>query len=131
MRTVIGALNRFAKVGDAKEFEHIFDALPAPLALAAQGALSDFGLVEAAIDAATMTSQGNLRRRLHGWFDALRTLRFLHALRDAGVRDLGWQMAIQSASFVSIVGGLDCKSVLARLVELESQLPACVGASTG
>ncbi len=131
LRTVIGALNRFAKVGDAKEFEHIFDALPAPLALAAQGALSDCGLLEAAIDAATMTSQGNLRRRLHGWFDALRTLRFLHALRDAGVRDLGWQMAIQSASFVSIVGGLDCKSVLARLVELESQLPACVGASTG
>jgi hypothetical protein len=131
LRLVIAALNKFAIAGDGRELERICDDVPAPLALAAQRALTNSDLLNAVIDAATKTSLGNLRRRVHGWFDALRTLRFLHALRDAGIPDIGWQAAVRSAPFVNFAGTLDCSTVVAHLVELESHLPVLVGASTG
>ncbi len=131
LRLVIAALNRFAIAGDAVEFERLIDELPAPHALAAQRAMMNCDLLNAVTDAATKTSLGNLHRRVHGWFDALRTLRFLHALRDAGISDVGWQAAMQSAPFIKFRGTLDCFTVVAHLVELESQLAAQTGANTG
>jgi hypothetical protein len=72
--------------------------------------------------ALAQVGQGNLRRRLHTWFDALRTLRFLHALRDAGIPDVALNQALASAPFCSPrADTLD--ETLERLARAERALP--------
>jgi hypothetical protein len=50
----------------------------------------------AALDVARRTrpEQRSLERHVHTWFDALRTLKLLHALRDAGLGRLPWRDAL-------------------------------------
>jgi hypothetical protein len=43
-----------------------------------------------------------LRRHLHGWFDAFRTLKLVHAVRDRGFPSLPWPEALRRAPHVSI-----------------------------
>ncbi len=129
LRVVLASLNDFALRRDASVFDRAFIGLPPPIAAAAGAALCKFELPKAAMDAASRTGQRNLLRRIHCWFDALRTLQFMHALRNAGILDVSWQAAIRSAPFVNFSGELDAATGVAHLVNLESQLPAKVGAS--
>ena len=46
------------------------------------------------------TSSVRLRRSIDEWFDALRTLKLIHGLRDARWPDLPWRQALRSARFV-------------------------------
>jgi len=39
-------------------------------------------------------------QRLHSWFDAFRTLKLIHALRDHGLADVPWKDAVDSAPFI-------------------------------
>ncbi len=39
-------------------------------------------------------------QRLHSWFDAFRTLKLIHALRDHGLADVPWPDAVDSAPFI-------------------------------
>tara|TARA_R110002096_G_scaffold350395_2_gene543458 strand:+ start:30504 stop:31757 length:1254 start_codon:yes stop_codon:yes gene_type:complete len=39
-------------------------------------------------------------QRLHSWFDAFRTLKLIHALRDRGLVDVPWRDAVDSAPFI-------------------------------
>ena len=51
-------------------------------------------------EAAAQSADRSVRRKwLHDWFDAFRTLKFVHALRDAGLVDVPWCRAIADASF--------------------------------
>ena len=51
-------------------------------------------------DAAAQSAEPGVRRRwLHDWFDAFRTLKFVHALRDTGLADVPWRQAIADAAF--------------------------------
>jgi hypothetical protein len=43
-----------------------------------------------------------LRRHLHTWFDAFKTLKLLHALRDAGLPSLPWREALAEAPFTGL-----------------------------
>jgi hypothetical protein len=47
-------------------------------------------------DAATM------RRHFHTWFDAFRTLKLIHALRDGGLPSLHWREALAEAPFTGL-----------------------------
>lgn len=44
---------------------------------------------------------GALRRAVHGWFDAFRTLKLIHALRDFVYPNLVWAAALRAARFMS------------------------------
>ncbi|HWZ88220.1 MAG TPA: hypothetical protein VNW92_05200 [Polyangiaceae bacterium] len=70
-----------------------------------------------------------LRRRLHTWFDALRTLRFMHLLRDAGVPSLPWRDALLRAPFLRapFADGPSPEAVCARLARAEALLPPRIG----
>ncbi len=46
--------------------------------------------------------QGTLLRHLHTWFDAFRTLKLVHALRDGGLRSLPWREALAEAPFTGL-----------------------------
>jgi hypothetical protein len=52
-----------------------------------------------------------LLRRLLTWFDALRSMRFIHALRDAARPDLALELALQQAPFLPT--GTDNSSLIA------------------
>ncbi len=45
------------------------------------------------------TSPDRARRRLHQWFDAFRTLKLIHRLRDLGLASIPWQDAVSRAPF--------------------------------
>ena len=45
-----------------------------------------------------------LLRRLHTWFDAFRTLKLVHALRDNGFPSTGWRQALSEAPFTNLSG---------------------------
>jgi hypothetical protein len=47
----------------------------------------------------TRTQQTRLKH-LHDWFDGFRTLKLIHALRDSGHDNRGWQEALEAAPFV-------------------------------
>ena len=130
LRRVLAVLDGFAARREVSVFDDVAAGLPPIAAEAARRAFNASGLSRAATDAASRTGQGDLRRRTHSWFDGLRTQRFLHALRDAGLADVPWQSAIASAPFVRHTGDSRVSAVLTHLIELESKLAKDIGVSS-
>ncbi len=63
-------------------------------------ALRAIGAPKALVEAAARThSVPDRRKRLRDWFDAFRTLKLVHALRDGGLVDVPWREAIAAAPF--------------------------------
>jgi hypothetical protein len=46
-------------------------------------------------------------RHFHGWFDAFRTLKLVHALRDGGLKSPGYREALAEAPFANLSGSTD------------------------
>ena len=73
-----------------------------------QEALSQLGAFEAVREAIGRShDEPTLLRHLHTWFDAFRTLRFVHLLRDGGLRSPPWRQALSEAPFTSLSGATD------------------------
>jgi hypothetical protein len=53
------------------------------------------------------TEPGELRRSLHGWFDALRTKQFLELLSKGGLPPLPWRQALTEAPFTALSGSTE------------------------
>lgn len=85
------------------------------------------GLLNACRDSAAQVGAGDLRRRLHTWFDGLRTLRLLHAVRDAGVPDVPLSAAIARAPFAAQAAHQTVHEQGERLRALEEALPERIG----
>lgn len=65
------------------------------------------------------------REEFHHWFDAFRTLRFIHDVRDLCLPQIPWQEAIARADFLKTSSVLTREDALAALRRLEfSQNPA-------
>ena len=65
------------------------------------------GLARALAAARRASPRPDVRRRhLHTWFDALRTLKFVHAIRDIAYPNLPWGRALAAAPFVDAGGAL-------------------------
>ena len=43
-----------------------------------------------------------MRRHFHTWFDAFRTLKLIHALRDGGLPSISWRQALVEAPFAGL-----------------------------
>jgi hypothetical protein len=67
-----------------------------------------------------------LLRHLHTWFDAFRTLRFLHLLRDSGLRSLPWRQALFEAPFTNLTASTEeeIEPLRRALAEEEKSLAA-------
>ena len=93
------------------------DALPSPLAEVLRAMDADRALASAA---AETSSRDALRRRLHGWFGAFRTLRLVHALRDREHPSRPWKESLSQAPFnADLSAWLD-----APLIEIRAALSA-------
>jgi hypothetical protein len=72
------------------------------------------------------TERGELRRNLHGWFDALRTRHLLDALGKGGLPPLPWRQALTEAPFTGLSGSTedDLDLLAEHLVAQERELAA-------
>ncbi len=53
--------------------------------------------IDTALDNAVNSALSERRRRksFHGWFDAFRTMKFIHTMRDGGIESDPWDIAVQ------------------------------------
>lgn len=66
--------------------------------------LDQMGAFDAIENAAGRSrDSGTMLRHLHTWFDAFRTLKFVHALRDTALPSISIDEALRSASFIGSV----------------------------
>jgi hypothetical protein len=72
----------------------------ADVLLAALERMGAFPAIRKAI--AESTAPDAMRRRFHTWFDAFRTLKLVHALRDEGLPSLAWREALAEAPFTEL-----------------------------
>lgn len=67
---------------------------------------------------------GSMLRAFHTWFDAFRTLKLIHALRDAGLPSLPYDQALAEAPFTGLTAATeyDAEPVREALAEQERAL---------
>lgn len=124
---LLSALDTFAEKRTEGVFEQAFAALPEEAAQAASIALARSRLVDAARSAVAEVGTGDLRRRLHTWFDALRSLRFLHAIGELGFPKIPIREALMLAPFTRLPPDLPLAGALSELNRLEAVLPYALG----
>ncbi|HEV8246258.1 MAG TPA: hypothetical protein VGP93_10845, partial [Polyangiaceae bacterium] len=133
LRNVLEVFQLVSRKRDQVEFASALTLADPELGPLASRALSELGLDGELSRALRETkTEVVLHRRLLTWFDALRTLRFIHALRDSGAANLPVQEALEQAPFVPR-GALtrDSAEALAALADAEREsagprgVPAC------
>ena len=130
LEAVLRGLDAFADSAQPEALRRALSQQVPELASTAIGVLERLKVFEALIAATSQAPKGAvLRRRVHTWFDALRTLRFMHELRGAGLASLPWSEALAAAPFLSepFRDGPSPEAVCARLALAEAALPALVG----
>ena len=101
LAAVLRGLNEFAERGQVEALERAVVAHVPELAEAVIFVLEGLGVFAALASASAQAPPGAvLRRRIHTWFDALRTLRFVHGLRDRALPSPPWREALSSAAFL-------------------------------
>ena len=130
LSAVIAGLDEVAASADVAELNAALDARIPEFANTARLVLERLGVFAALHSAVAQAPAGRvLRRRIHTWFDALRTLRFIHGMRDACLPQVPWREALSSAGFVGepFCDGEDPAAVCGVLAQLEATLLVRVG----
>ncbi len=93
------------------------------LLTAALERMGAFGAIREAI--ARSHDQETLLRHLHTWFDALRTVKLIHALRDGGFPSIGYRQALTEAPFTGLTESVeeDPEELRKSLLAEEKKLP--------
>ncbi len=95
-----------------------------------EAALSRIGAFDAVREALGASKDPDvLLRRLHTWFDAFRTLKLIHALRDGGFPSMPWYQAVTEAPFTNLLASTetDEESLRAILSREEAALAMRTG----
>ncbi|MEO8901553.1 MAG: hypothetical protein ABI627_08510 [Polyangiaceae bacterium] len=127
---VIAGLEAFAASADVSALNAALDARIPEHAAAARTVLERLGVFAALATAARQAPAGRvLRRRIHTWFDGLRTLRFIHGMRDACLPPVPWRQALSAAEFLDrpFRDGEAPAAVCGVLAQIEAALPALIG----
>lgn len=120
LRAILTCLQHFALHRDWNRALLAFDPVPAarPSLLRL---LETMEIRQAALAAAEQAkTPPQLARRLHVWFDAFKTLKAMHLLRDEAFAMLPWQTALREAPFVGDIP----EGVLAEPATARAQLAA-------
>lgn len=121
---ILGAIARSGG-GVENALARILKDSPFFRAEALEDVLRSLGAFEAVREAVAETrDSGALLRRLHTWFDAFRTLKLLHGLRDAAFPDLGWRQGLAEAPFTNLAASTeeDTESLRGELAREEAGL---------
>jgi hypothetical protein len=119
-------LDRVAATGDpARALETLPASGPFFRTDLLREALEKLGAGPAIAEARERSSDAvTLRRHLHTWFDAFRTLKLVHALRDGGLPSLPWREALAEAPFTGLTASTDDEPEMLReaLADREREL---------
>ncbi len=129
---LLEGLDAFATSGRVQAVERALHERIPHWAEAAHSVLTGLGLFAALSNAVGQAPLGPvLRRRVHTWFDALRTLRFVHGLRERCLPSVPWHEALAAAPFLSqpFRDGVEASAVCRVLADQEAALPSQVGPS--
>ncbi len=132
LAAVLRGLDDFARTAEVGALERAVAFGVPEIAQPVQQVLTGLGAFSALGSAAGQAPTGAvLRRRIHTWFDSLRTLRFVHGLRDRCLPSLPWRTALASAPFVTqpFATGPEPEAVCRVLALTEAELPVQVGPS--
>ena len=132
LAAVLHGLDDFARSAEVAALSRAVELGVPEIAAPVQQILRDLGTFAALDSAAKQAPTGAvLRRRVHTWFDSLRTLRFVHGLRDRCLPSVPWRSALASAPFVPASFGTDSEpDAVCRVLALaEAELPLRVGPS--
>lgn len=132
LAAVLEGISDFAQSADQNALERALTLRVPELAEPIRLVLSELGVFTALANAAGQAAPGAvLRRRIHTWFDSLRTLRFVHRLRERCLPSLPWRAALESAPFLKepFAAGSEPEAVCRRLALLEAELPVQIGPS--
>ncbi|HEU5075591.1 MAG TPA: hypothetical protein VFU02_15470 [Polyangiaceae bacterium] len=122
---VLASLAEFAHTRDAGGMRQRLAALPEARAVLSY--LDALGIAEVLPDALRHAKNPDqLSRRLGVWFDALRSLRLIHALRDHCHPALPWRQALAEAPFLRV----HASSLQSAVAELR-QRELCVAPTVG
>lgn len=101
LRVFLGELEAFAEHADVERFFLELEVLATEPRAATVALLHQFD-ANAALDAASREAKTveARRLRLHTWFDAFRTLKLVHAVRDAASPNVEWSEGLASAPFL-------------------------------
>lgn len=126
---VLACFAAFARARDIGRLrQHLAELPEGPVVLAYLDGLGIAEMLPDALRQAKDTRQ--LSRRLDVWFDALRSLRLIHALRDRCHPSLPWRQALSEAPFLRLdTRSLD--SAVAALRQRELSLAPSVGVRGG
>jgi hypothetical protein len=93
-------------------------------------ALDRMGAFAAIQDAIARSSdEATLLRHLHTWFDALKTVQLLHALRDGGLPSIGYLQALAEAPFTGLTSSTEEDTeTLRRQLVVEERTQAATAA---
>ena len=88
-----------------------------------EDSLRKLGAFEAIRDASAKSRDAEtLRRHLHTWFDAFKTRKLIHALRDGGLPSVPWREALAEAPFTNLSGSTqDDPAALGRALASEER----------
>ncbi|HET7541411.1 MAG TPA: hypothetical protein VFK05_16155 [Polyangiaceae bacterium] len=132
LAAVLKGLDDFAESADVAALTRAIELWVPDCAPSVQQVLTGLGAFAALASAATQAPRGAvLRRRIHTWFDSLRTLRFVHGLRDRCFPSVPFRTALAAAPFVSppLAAGAEPRAICRALELSESALPLRVGPS--
>lgn len=132
LAVVLRGLDDFARSAQVSALERAVERDEPELAQVIQQVLAGLGVLPALTNAAGQAPTGPvLRRRIHTWFDSLRTLRFVHGLRDRGLPSRPWRAALAAAPFLpaSFDPGAEPGAVCQELALAEAALPVLIGPS--
>jgi hypothetical protein len=132
LAAVLEGLDDFAQSAEVAALERAIELRVPDIAHSVRQVLAGLGTFAALAGAAGQAPPGAvLRRRIHTWFDSLRTLRFVHGLRDHCLPSLPWRTALTSAPFLPepFAMGTEPDAVCRALTLAEADLPLQVGPS--
>lgn len=131
LRQLLELLNAFAEHANTDQLFSDLSRLPDAAREAVTAVLSELDAKKAFVAAADEARSTDARRlRVHTWFDAFRTLKVIHALRDRGAPDVRCREALETAPFSPTRGeGEGPELVAARyaFARAEARTPMLVG----
>ncbi|HYP74330.1 MAG TPA: hypothetical protein VER12_00155 [Polyangiaceae bacterium] len=132
LAAVLEGLDEYARTAQVGAPQRALELRVPEIAQPVQQVLSELGMFAALENASGQAPTGPvLRRRIHTWFDSLRTLRFVHRVRERCLPSLPWRTALAGLplGLDPFSFGAEPKAVCRALALAEAELPVQVGPS--
>jgi hypothetical protein len=130
LRHLLRALGTAVNAADPSSFARELQQVPEDLAAAVNAAAHELRAHDALISSRESNDPRARLRRVHTWFDAFRTLKFIHLLERHELPRISWQEAVARAPFLARLTG-EAREVAAAarrpLSALEAALPGLIG----